>query len=679
MNGFQKVLCALALIFSLNVQAADEIRFDKLGFYRVKGISPEVHLGNPLRNAEEVIKAYKAEPQGTSVLAFPELNITGYSVKDLFLNEELLDLSRLALTNIVEATFERNTEKPTSLVIVGAPYSTPDGRLFNVAFVIYKGKVVGAIPKTYLPNYAEFEEARWFESGHNVNMQINDPILGKFTLSSKQIFTLGDLRVGVEICEDAWTPNPPSTELYLAGANLVVNLSASNNLVGKNAYRRDLIKSISARNIGAYLYVSAGPTESTDDLVFDGHKMIAEDGALLAESHSRLKETSSEISLEIDVSKINHERRRNRSWGHSIAVNKPSATVTALSVRAPILTSLQRKINPHPFVPSNPAQLESVANEVLDIQATGLARRILSLQKGNPSKIHHMIIGVSGGLDSTLALLVAHKACEILEVDPSEYIVGITMPGFGTSTQTRSSADDLMEALKIQTRVIPIADTVMSHFKDIGHDPSVHNTTYENAQARERTQILFDVANQMSGIVVGTGNLSEICLGWCTYNGDHMSNYNVNASVPKTLVKGLVRYVANTTPNADLSDVLKRILDTKVSPELKPTNADGTIAQVTEDEIGPYELHDFFIFHFLRNGFSKEKIFSLAQVAFQGMYEKEVISRWLDSFYTRFLINHFKRSTAAPGPKTGSVSASPRGDLRLPPELEKNCMWWLKK
>lgn len=660
------------LYFAPRTEANPADRPGQHGFVQVAAVSPRVFIGDPQKNALEALRILLSEHKQATVVAFPELSITGYTAEDLFLTDDLLSDTKSAIMTIA-----LGTARSGRVVIVGAPYRTPDGRLFNAAFVLFDGQVVGAVPKTYLPNYAEFYERRWFDSGHGVNMTINDPNLGTFAFGTDQLFKVGSMTFGIEICEDLWGPNPPNTNLALAGAQVIFNLSASNEIAAKAGFRRQLVAQTSARLIGGYVYVSSGPTESTKDLVFGGHSIIAEDGGILAESQ-RFVLNGTSIVTEIDIDRIQHERSRNKTWGESIARSGVAGRYNIRqlpSTHMPDLTEFHRQYSPTPFVPRSTDQLAERAQEILDIQATGLARRMLSLRQAAPHRPHHMVIGVSGGLDSTLAILVAKRAVDMLAAaDPdgnwnTQSIVGVTMPGFGTTSTTRTSADDLMAALGVQTRTVPIVDAVLQEFRDVGHDPNVHDTTFENLQARDRTMKLFTIAGQMGGIVVGTGDLSELCLGWCTYNGDHMSSYNVNSSIPKTLVRHLVDYIAQTTSSPELKDVLQRILATKVSPELLPPNADGTIAQESEDAVGPYDLNDFFIYHALRNGFGAEKIYFLANRAFAGRYDSATVLHWLKNFYRRFAANQFKRTVAPGGPKVGSVSTSPRGDLRLPDEL----------
>jgi NAD+ synthase (glutamine-hydrolysing) len=497
---------------------------------------------------------------------------------------------------------------------------------------------------------------------------VSDPLLGHFYFGSRQLFKIHELVMGVEICEDLWGPEPPSTALALAGANLIVNLSASNETVTKPAFRRELVDQQAGRLNVAYVYSAAHPSESTKDLVFGGHSIISENGNRLAEA--KIFELDAQMVMaDIDVQSLLHERMaRNKTFGKT-PFNRRDMPIHELSISA-YLADLRRSYAQNPFVPSNAKERDERANFILEEQATGLAIRLKT------SKAKTMVIGISGGLDSTLALLVAVKAAKKLGWDRSQ-IHGLTMPGFGTTAKTKSSAQNMAEALNITFKEISIKETTLSHFKDIEHNPNVHDLTYENAQARERTQILFDYANKHHGIVVGTGDLSELCLGWCTFNADHMSSYNVNGSVPKTLVKYLVRAYRDFQAEEGFKQVLTDVLETEISPELLPPSASGTIVQKTEEKLGPYQFHDFVIFHHLRNGFSPEKIYYLATKTFDGIYTPSQIHRWLTIFYDRFFKNQFKRTTLPPSPKIGSVSVSPRGDLRMPDEA--SCELFLKR
>ncbi len=627
------------------------------GFVRVAAVSPPVHLGNPEANADEIARwSTQLHSGGASILVFPELSLTGYTCEDLFLTDGLRYKTEAGIASLCAQTIDLD-----AVIIVGAPLVIIDGRRVNAALVIHQGVVCGAIPKQHLPNAGEFYERRWFTPGFGLSSTARVPGLAAFPVSADLIFSFGSVRLGVEICEDLWAPDPPSTALALSGANVIVNPSGSNELVAKAEYRRDLVRQQSARTRCAYIYAGAGPTESTKDLVFGGHTLIAENGMLLAEGE-RFALSGTHTMIDIDVARLENERARDITWS---TAPRSTAGPLLVDLDSPLraLTTLRRNLARNPFVPDDPRTRDERAEEILAIQSVGLARRLLA------ARTEKVVIGVSGGLDSTLALLVCAEAMRRLDRS-HDCIVAITMPGLGTTIRTRTAADQLMELIGVTARTIPIGDAVAQHFADISHDPADHSVVFENAQARERTQILFDVANQVGGIVVGTGDLSELALGWCTYNGDHMANYAVNSSIPKTLVRHLVRWFADRPSTApSLREVLHLVADTPVSPELLPPDASGNIVQETEDVIGPYELHDFFLFHFLRNGASKAKICALTNAAYADTYSADVIDRWLEVFWRRFHTQQFKRTTLPPGPKVGSVSVSPRGDLRLPDEL----------
>jgi NAD+ synthase (glutamine-hydrolysing) len=625
------------------------------GFVRVAAVAPVVHVAQPLRNVAEIVSwASKAADAGASLVAFPELSITGYTCEDLFLGDDLLVRAEQALVALAEQTASLSL-----VIVVGSPLRTRSGRRYNAAVLLQEGRFVGAVPKQHLPNYGEFYERRWFTPGVDVYETI-ELSSHTFDLTSNAIFDFGSIRLGIEICEDLWAPNPPSTALALGGANLIVNPSGSNELVAKADYRRQLVSNQSARLQAAYVYAGSGPTESTKDIVFGGHTLVAENGSMLAEG-PRFELAGAWCLADVDLAHLATERARNITWS---TADEPSGIVDVLGEPVePLLPTLERAVPRNPFVPDDPHTRDERAGEIMAIQATGLARRLMAANS------KRAVIGVSGGLDSTLALLVAVEATRKLGW-PATSILGITMPGFGTTKRTRTAADDLMERLGVEARTISITKATTQHFIDIGHDPNDHSVTYENAQARERTQILFDVANQVGGIVIGTGDLSELALGWCTYNADHMANYGVNAGVPKTLVRHLVGWYALNSADAPTAKLLRSILDTPVSPELLPPDAAGNIVQETEDVLGPYELHDFFLWHFLRNGSRPQKIRALAVHSFVGTYDAATVDRWLRVFLTRFHRQQFKRTTLPPSPKVGSVSVSPRGDLRMPDEVD---------
>lgn len=621
----------------------------KDGFISVAAITPEVEVANVTKNGEIIREHMKrAALKGARIVVFPELCITGYSARDLFFQETLLRRAKEELLNIAEASAGL-----TGIFFVGLPYRHQN-KLYNVAAAVSEGQVLGLVPKTYLPNYHEFYEARQFTKGMQ-KVEETDLAPGIRTyIGTNQFFTceeMPELVIGAEICEDLWTPCPPSVRHTMSGATVMVNLSASNELTGKSDYRRQLVTGQSARLYCGYIYTSAGTGESTQDVVYSGHNLIAENGRLLEES--TLFQDSC-IMSELDIQGIVQRRQ--------VMTTFEMQDATAYVVRKFHLpmeeTKITRYIDPSPFVPSNPDTLERRCEEILHIQAMGLRKRL----KHTHAKT--AVIGISGGLDSTLALLVTVRAFDSLELD-RKGIVAVTMPGFGTTDRTYDNAVSMIQELGCTFREISIIDAVNQHFKDIGQDANVHDITYENSQARERTQLLMDIANKENGMVIGTGDLSELALGWATYNGDHMSMYAVNASVPKTLVRHLVRYYADHLSKDTLKAVLYDVLDTPVSPELLPPSEDGKIAQKTEDVVGPYELHDFFLYHLMRMGSEPARIYRLAKIAFAGKYNDDTIKKWLRKFYWRFFSQQFKRSCLPDGPKVGTVSVSPRGDLRM--------------
>ncbi len=623
------------------------------GFVRLAAIAPPVAIGNPRRNAEHIVLVMQQnEYADVSLMLFPELCLSGYTCEDLFFNQSMVDQCEEALHQIARATDER-------IVVVGTPWRLSDGRLLNVGVVCQNGQILGAVPKTSHPNYGEFYDKRWFASGLDLEHCVDHPKLGQFVIATNQLFAIGESWFAVEICEDLWHPAPPSMSHVRAGAELIVNLSASNELVSKASYRRDLIRMASAQGVCAYLYSSCGPTESTKDIVFGGHQLFAENGVLVEES-PRFALSGSEIICEFDWQKLRHDRARNGTFANC---ERPDAYRHCGKQGRPTLNALRCTFDPRPFVPGDEGEFSERASEILSIQSTGLARRMMAAYSET------LVLGVSGGLDSTLAFLVCLDALELLKKERSA-LCAITLPGPATSDHTLNSARMLASSASANLKEVRIDASVEQHLKDLSHSGD-HDVVFENAQARERTQILFDLANQMNGIVVGTGDLSELALGWCTYNADQMSSYNVNASVPKTLVIYLVRWYATHRADKALSDALLRILDTPISPELVPSKDDtDDVAQHTESIIGPYELHDFFIYHYLRNGFSAEKIYALSQLAFAGKYDAATIKRWLKLFFKRFYMHQFKRTTLPSGPKVGSVSLSPRGDWRMPDEAD---------
>ncbi len=630
----------------------------KHGFIKAAAVTPKIRVADPEYNGALICRHMKETTEkGAKIVVFPELCITGYTCGDLFFQEALLLGAEQELCRIAEES--RNYD---AVFFVGLPF-TVNGKLYNMAAAVSHGEVLGMVPKTYLPNYAEFYEARHFASGRTLSgrarlLNGQEVFVGTDLLFSCK--TMPGLVIAAEICEDLWTPQPPSISHALAGASVIVNLSASDETTGKDVYRRELVNGQSARLLCGYIYASAGDGESTQDVVYSGHSLIAENGRLLAESKRFSNET---IYSEIDVQRIAAERRKMTTFeARDTHVSVPFALKTEDTV-------LTRMIDPAPFVPKDKVGRDKRCDEILSIQAMGLKKR---LEHTNSSCA---VVGISGGLDSTLALLVTARAFDLLGKD-RKGITAVTMPGFGTTDRTYDNAVNLIRSLGADFEEVDIREAVRLHFSDIGQDIETHDVTYENSQARERTQILMDIANKKGGLVIGTGDLSELALGWATYNGDHMSMYAVNASVPKTLVRHLVRYFADTCEDEHLSAILADVLDTPVSPELLPPE-DGRISQKTEDIVGPYELHDFFLYYVMRFGFSPAKIFRLAKTAFAGEYGEDVILKWLEVFYRRFFSQQFKRSCLPDGPKVGTVAVSPRGDLRMPSDA--SAALWLKE
>lgn len=635
----------------------------ELGFIRVGAIVNKLALANPLKNAEVIIKEIKkAETLGVSIVTTPELSFTGYTCGDLFLQEQLLDDSIKALEQVLNETKDIDI-----ISILGMPLRH-DNQLFNCAVVITKGKILGVIPKTYIPNYQEFYEARWFSSSKELITEEIE-ILGQLVPITTNILfqdkTLKEATFGIEICEDLWTVNPPSNNHALAGATMIFNLSSSNELIGKQEYRKSLVSSQSARTISAYIYASSGVMESTSDILFGGASMIYENGSILAEN-KRFELESNIITADIDVLKLANDRIKNKSFMKN--TNLEEYKIIKLDIKDNI-KELNREYKEYPFVPSNELERNKRCEEIIEIQSTALARRLI--QVGNPK----CVIGMSGGLDSTLAFLVIVKAYEKLKRNPKD-IIGITMPGFGTTDRTYQNSMDLVKEYGGTLKEISIKDASLLHMKDIGLPETDRSVTYENIQARERTQILMDVANMENGLVIGTGDLSELALGWCTYNGDHMSMYAVNTSIPKTLVRYLVAWIKDTT-DGKKKKVLQDILDTPISPELLPPDEAGNILQKTESSIGPYVLHDFYLYHFLRYGATPKKIYTLAKHTFKNSFSKEEIKKWLKVFIRRFFTQQFKRNCIPDGVKVGSISLSPRGDLRMPSDA--NYETWIKE
>ncbi|MGE0625943.1 MAG: NAD(+) synthase [Pseudomonadales bacterium] len=622
------------------------MNYSDFGFVRMAAVAPAVTLADPAANAAAMVGHLEAlAADGVSLVLFPELSLTGYTCEDLFFNADLLSACERALTTVAEAC-------QAVTAVVGLPWRLADGRLLNCAAVLHAGRVTGIVPKISHPNYGEFYEMRWFTSGRDVRVA---PDAGP-AVNHAQLFRVGQALVGIEICEDLWAPEPPGIRHCLAGADVVLNLSASNELVAKADYRRELVRGASARGICGYLYAGAGPTESTKDVVFGGHLLAAENGTVIAES-GRFSLSAGTLIVDFDLARLRHDRMHNTTFR---TTPRPTAYLTTtVTDFSPALPNLLQAVDPHPFVPEDEALFDARAREILEIQSTGLARRLLAAG-GGP-----LVIGLSGGLDSTLAFLVCLDTLDKLG-EPRSTLRPLTLPGPGTSTHTLASAKELAAAAGIAIREISISAAVTQHLADLEHE-SETDVVFENAQARERTQILFNHANQVGGIVVGTGDLSELALGWCTYNADHMSSYNVNASVPKTMMAYLVRWYGRHRADARLRKVLERVLETPISPELLAPGEDG-IGQHTESIIGPYELHDFFLYHFMRTGAGAAKIDALARLAFAGRYETVEIRRWLKVFFRRFFSQQFKRTVLPPGPKVGSVSLSPRGDWRMPDE-----------
>ena len=633
------------------------------GYVRVGAMVNKLSLANPIKNAEEIIKQIKeAVKLNTSIVTTPELSLTGYTCGDLFLQDQLLEDSKKALQKVLEETKELDI-----ISILGMPIKQ-DNQLFNCAVVIQKGKILGIVPKTYIPNYQEFYEARWFSSSKDLKNNEIEILDQNVPISTNLLFqdkTLTDITFGIDICEDLWTVTPPSNNHTLAGATIIFNLSSSNELIGKQEYRKSLVSSQSARTISAYIYASSGVMESTSDVLFGGASTIYENGSKLAEN-KRFEIESNIITADIDVLKLANDRRKNRSYMNM--AQKLEYNTIKIDVFDTI-KELQREYKEYPFVPSNELERSRRCEEIIEIQSSALARRLIQL--GNPK----CIIGMSGGLDSTLAYLVIVKAFEKLKRNTKD-IIGITMPGFGTTGRTYQNAVDLVKEYGATLKEISIKEASLLHMKDIGLPEDDRSITYENIQARERTQILMDVANMEGGLVIGTGDLSELALGWCTYNGDHMSMYAVNTSIPKTLVRYLVAWVADTT-DGKKKEVLKDILDTPISPELLPPDEAGNILQKTESSIGPYVLHDFFLYHFLRYGATPKKIYMLAKHTFKNSFSKEEIKKWLKVFIRRFFTQQFKRNCIPDGVKVGSISLSPRGDLRMPSDASYEA--WLKE
>ena len=634
------------------------------GFVKIASAIPSVQVANCQYNIEQMESLIiQAEGKGVEIICFPELSITAYSCQDLFQQQLLLDEAEMALIQLMN--FTRSLD---IISIVGIPVAYK-GSLMNCAAVVQHGHILGLIPKSYLPNYKEFYEKRWFTSGLDIAEGCTLICGQQVPINPNILFSTPTCTFVIEICEDLWAPIPPSSHLTLQGAEIIFNLSADNDMVGKYDYLRTLVAQQSARCIAGYIYCACGFGESTQDVVFSGKTLIYENGILLAEA-KRHSLTPQLIITEIDVERLRTERRTNTTFAtNSANFLKESLRIVETEKIATKELDLTRIINPHPFVPTG-KNLDERCEEIFHIQTEGLAKRI------QHTHAETVVVGISGGLDSTLALLVCIRTFDLMKLNRRS-IIGITMPGFGTTDRTYTNAVNLMKLLGITIREISIRDAVTQHFNDIGHDINVHDVTYENSQARERTQILMDAANQMNGMVIGTGDLSELALGWATYNGDHMSMYGVNASVPKTLVRHLVSWVAATIEDENTRTILQDIVNTPISPELIPADDQGNIIQKSEDIIGPYELHDFFLYYMMRWGFSPSKIYFLAQHAFGNTYTNETIRKWLTTFFRRFFSQQFKRSCLPDGPKVGSCSLSPRGDWRMPSDASSAA--WIKE
>lgn len=631
----------------------------KDGFIKVAAATPKIKVADPAYNTEEILKIIdETEKNGASILVFSELTISGYTCGDLFLQQSLLTECKNQLLRIVKAT-----ENKSMLVVVGCPIVIKQ-KLYNCAVVISDGSILGIVPKTHLPNYSEFYELRHFTSGEGLEEDLwFGEEFGYVNVAVNQLFKckeIPELVVACEICEDLWVPLPPSTYHAMAGATVICNPSASVETTTKESYRRSLVSNQSARLLAAYIYADAGEGESTQDVVYSGHHLICENGSVLAEAK---RFTNEIIYADIDVQKLAAERRKMTSFPGG-QTDDYFEQEFSLEVKENKIT---RTFPKAPFVPDNQDERDKRCDEILSLQSMGLKKRL------EHTNCKHAVVGISGGLDSTLAVLVTARAFDLLDI-PRENLICVTMPCFGTTDRTYQNAVSLIKELGATLKEVRIEKAVRQHFADIGHDENNHDVTYENSQARERTQILMDMANQYNGMVIGTGDMSELALGWATYNGDHMSMYAVNCSVPKTLVRYLVLYYAETTDNKKLSEVLMDVLDTPVSPELLPP-VDGVISQKTEDLVGPYELHDFFLYYMLRFGFPKAKLYRMAKLTFDGVYDDETIKKWLDKFYWRFFSQQFKRSCLPDGPKVGSVAVSPRGDLRMPSDASPTA--WL--
>ncbi|MBX3043728.1 MAG: NAD(+) synthase [Candidatus Kapabacteria bacterium] len=634
---------------------------DNFGFYRVAAVSPELRIANPEFNTNEIARIISENK--AALYVFPELSISGYSCQDLFFQKKLLKSVEQSLVELCKIS-----KKSGAVIIVGAPLET-ESRLFNTAVVISGGKIAGVVPKTYLCNHLEYYEERWFASEFDRDTETimigNEEVPFGGDLIFENIFDKR-FKIGIEICEDMWSPKPPAGDLSVSGATVLVNLSASNEYLGKSDYRLNNVKMHSGRYLAALIYSSSGVWESSAETVFAGKSMIFENASLLAKTDNY--SFKSEICIaDIDIERLINDRLKNNTF--SGTSSDMDFRIVRIEIQANLNQPLMRKISKTPFVPEDESSINKVCSEIIDIQVAGLARRLAHISSKNA------VIGISGGLDSTLALIVTYFAFKKLNLD-TKGIHAVTMPGFGTTQRTKNNALRLAEKLGLNTLEISINDSVKLHFEEIGHDPEIHDVVYENAQARKRTHILMDLANKYNGIVIGTGDLSETALGWCTYNGDHMSMYGVNSGVPKTLVRYLIEWYARTNGDLEISEILNDISNTPISPELLPPDEAGNIAQETESAIGPYILHDFFLYYAVRHSFQPEKILFLAGIAFDGIYDKKFIKNTLNTFFKRFFGNQFKRNTQPDGPKIGTVALSPRADWRMPPDADSK-IWML--
>jgi NAD+ synthetase len=642
------------LIPIIKLERMEVRKVEGLNFIRVASACPLTRVADVAFNSQEIkLCIDQAVGKHARLVVFPELSVTSYTCGDLFLQKLLLDQSEKAIADLCRYSVGKDV-----LIAVGAPLNLKTA-VYNCAFIIFNGRILGIVPKSYIPNYEEFYEQRWFTSGRDViAASVDLPDQKNIPFGVDLLFQSGDFQFGFEICEDLWSVVPPSSHLCLSGANLIGNLSASNEVVSKSDYRRELVRSQSAKCMAAYLYSGTGVGESSTDVVFGGELLIAENGTMLA-ANDRFQRESQVITSIVDVDRLNLQRIKNISFREARTIVPWQARTIAFDFKDTDVGVFDRPVDPHPFVPSDEQLRETRCREIFNIQTAALAKRL------EHTGMKRAVIGISGGLDSTLALLVIAKTFDLIHL-PRKNIMTVTLPGFGTTDRTYHNAVELCRDLGTDFHEVNIVAACLQHFKDIGHDPKIHDVTYENVQARERTQILMDLANKHGGLVVGTGDLSELALGWSTYNGDHMSMYAVNCSVPKTLVRYLVRYVAEKETDQQTSEILLDILDTPVTPELLPKGSEGEITQKTEDIVGPYELHDFFLYYFVRSEFTPKRILFLAKIAFAGKYDEETIRKWLHKFLYRFFTQQFKRSAIPDGPKVGTVSLSPRGDWRMP-------------